>query len=29
MNWDFYYLVMNNNWHVDFCAGAKEVAEPN
>ena len=29
MKWDLYYLVMNNNWHVDFCASAEEVAGPN
>jgi len=29
MKWDFYHLVMNNKWHVDFCVGVEEVAGPN
>jgi hypothetical protein len=29
MKWDFYHLVMNNKWHVDFCIGAEEVAGTN
>jgi hypothetical protein len=29
MKWDFYDLVMNNKWHVDFYIGAEEVTWPN
>jgi hypothetical protein len=29
MKWYFYHLVMNNNWHVDFCVDVEEVAGPN
>jgi len=29
MKWDFYHLIMNNKWHVDFCVGAEEIAGLN